>query len=85
MGSDAPNAVLLQKNHCSQTQKRPKTLEETLEKRSKNARETLEVPASAPSRCTQPKMMVVWPTRDGLGGVLAQAWVCLPGVPKGKR
>ena len=38
MGSDAPNAVLLQKNHCSQTQKRPKTLEETLEKRSSNAR-----------------------------------------------
>ena len=38
MGSEAPNAVLLQKNHCSQTQKRPKkTLEETLEKRSRNA------------------------------------------------
>ena len=37
MGSDAPNAVLLQKNHCSQTKKRPKTLEETLEERSRNA------------------------------------------------
>ena len=41
MGSDAPNAVLLQKNHCSQAQKRPKTLEgtleETLEQRSRNA------------------------------------------------
>jgi hypothetical protein len=41
VGSDAPNAVLLQKNHCSQAQKQPKTLEETLEQRSSNARETL--------------------------------------------
>jgi hypothetical protein len=37
VGSDAPNAVLLQKNHCSQAQKRPKTLEETLERRLRNA------------------------------------------------
>jgi hypothetical protein len=42
VGSDAPNAVLLKKNHCSHAQKQPKkTLEETLEKRSRNARETL--------------------------------------------
>ena len=41
MGSDAPNAVLLQKNHCSQAQKWPKNARrnarETLEKRSRNA------------------------------------------------
>jgi hypothetical protein len=41
VGSEAPNAVLVQKNHCSQTQKRPTTLEETLEgtleERSRNA------------------------------------------------
>ena len=37
MGSDAPNAMLLQKNYCSHAQKRPKTLEETLEERSRNA------------------------------------------------
>ena len=41
MGSDAPNAVLLQKNHCSQTQKRQKKRSKkrsrTLEKRSRNA------------------------------------------------
>ena len=48
-------------------QKLPKTLEETLEKRSRNAQETLEVSASASSQCTQPKMMVVWPTRNRLG------------------
>jgi hypothetical protein len=65
--SRAANAVLLQKNHCSYAQKQPKTLEGTLEKRSRNARETLLVSASAPSRCTQPTMMVVWPTRYGLG------------------
>jgi hypothetical protein len=44
-----------------------KTLEETLEKRSRNARGTLLVLANAPSRCTQPTMVVVWQTRDGLG------------------
>ena len=41
MGSDAPNAVLLQKNHCSQAQKRPnnarRNARETLEERSRNA------------------------------------------------
>ena len=41
MGSEAPNAVLLQKNHCSQTQKTAKNARrnarETLEERSRNA------------------------------------------------
>jgi hypothetical protein len=38
VGSDAPNAVLLQKNHCSHAQNgQKKTLEETLEERSRNA------------------------------------------------
>jgi hypothetical protein len=37
VGSDAPNAVLLQKKYYSHAPKRSKTLEGTLEKRSRNA------------------------------------------------
>ena len=44
-----------------------KTLEETLEKHSSNARETLEVSASSLSRCNQPRMIVMWSAREGLG------------------
>jgi hypothetical protein len=77
--------VLLQKNHCSHTKSGQKTLEEMLE----NARGTLEKRSRYRTALrldvfNQPILMVVWPTRNGLRG-LAQAWVCVPGVPKGKR
>jgi hypothetical protein len=80
--SDASNAVLLQKNYCSQTQKRPKNARrnarETLKKRSRY-RPVLHLDALNQQRWWCGQLATVW------GGGLAQAWVCLPGVPTGKR
>jgi hypothetical protein len=45
----------------------PQNGQKRSKERLRNARGTLEVSTSAPSRCTQSTMIVVWPTRNGVG------------------
>jgi hypothetical protein len=67
VGSDAPNAVLVQKIYCSHAQKwPPKTLEETLNERSSNA------------RCIDQRFVLMystWYSTNNDGGVANSQWI----------
>jgi hypothetical protein len=65
----------------AQAQKRPKKLDETLKKRSRNARVIGQRSVSMYSTINDGGVT----NSQQVGEGLTQAWVCLPGVPKYKK